>query len=56
MGCEELHKSTPTTFRVDFLESFFLLSLQPVISPFRFGIADSDTHLVDDAESGHEKA
>jgi hypothetical protein len=52
---EELHKSSPTTLRVDFLESLFLLSLQPAISQYVIGITGSGTYLVDNAHSGHEE-
>jgi hypothetical protein len=55
MRNEKLDESTSTTLRVDLLESLFLLSLQPVISPHVCVTADSDTHLVDNAESSHKE-
>ena len=52
---EYLHEPSSTALRVDLLESLFLLSLQRAVSSCMLVIVDSNTCLVDDAESGHEE-
>jgi len=52
---EGLHESSSTAFCVNLLESLFLLSLEPAVSPHVFATADLGTNLVDNAESSHEE-
>ena len=52
----DLHESSSTTFRVDLLETLFLLSLQPEISQHIIVTAESGTYLINNAESSHKEA
>lgn len=52
----DLHESSSTTFRVNLLETLFLLSLQPAISQNIFVTAEQGTYFIDNAESSHKEA